>query len=215
MGTVTLLNGTQENTRMTLPLTEDVISSLAAAISSGMFKIVRAGLDFNFFDIMFRPSELAGFSESKLLKSGFKGRILLEVEGNRYEEERILSFIMSESMKRKEHLIEKILHHSSDSALERKETATGFYDRDQELASLLKEFYGHQCMICKDFILTEGIPYTESHHMILVSEGGPDDASNIAIMCPNCHAKAHHGCSKDKRRTWKIFNETNPFLKAS
>jgi hypothetical protein len=31
------------------------------------------------------------------------------------------------------------------------------------------------------------------HHLIWVSEGGPDDASNLLALCPTCHALHHRG----------------------
>lgn len=47
---------------------------------------------------------------------------------------------------------------------------------------------GKSCELCGfDFW-----PVLESHHAIPISEGGQDDASNIAVLCPTCHAIVHH-----------------------
>lgn len=40
--------------------------------------------------------------------------------------------------------------------------------------------------------------YLESHHIIPLSEFGPDNESNIAALCPNHHREAHYGFSKEE-----------------
>jgi 5-methylcytosine-specific restriction protein A len=38
----------------------------------------------------------------------------------------------------------------------------------------------------------EGILYLEPHHIKRLSDGGPDNPSWVAGLCPNCHRKAHY-----------------------
>lgn len=42
------------------------------------------------------------------------------------------------------------------------------------------------------------------HHVIAVSEEGGNDASNLIVLCPNCHALFHRGTiNKDSIKIWK------------
>lgn len=36
-------------------------------------------------------------------------------------------------------------------------------------------------------------PFLEVHHVIPLSENGPDTLDNVRPVCPNCHRKAHYG----------------------
>jgi len=38
-----------------------------------------------------------------------------------------------------------------------------------------------------------GEPYLEVHHIIELSQGGPDSPHNVAAICPNCHRRVTHG----------------------
>ena len=40
---------------------------------------------------------------------------------------------------------------------------------------------------------SDGTPYLEVHHKILLSEGGEDTVGNAHALCPNCHREAHFG----------------------
>jgi predicted restriction endonuclease len=59
----------------------------------------------------------------------------------------------------------------------------------------VKEIYDHKCMIdgCGyTFMKKNGQPFAEAHHLQALSEGGPDDPSNIVCVCPNHHRQFHH-----------------------
>lgn len=50
------------------------------------------------------------------------------------------------------------------------------------------------CSLCKNpapFIDKNGEPYLESHHIVWLSEEGPDTIENTIALCPNCHRKMH------------------------
>ncbi|MGN6828946.1 HNH endonuclease [Paucibacter sp. M5-1] len=51
------------------------------------------------------------------------------------------------------------------------------------------------CELCKQpgFQLPNGSVYLETHHVIPLSEGGPDSVDNVVAICPNDHREAHHG----------------------
>ena len=57
---------------------------------------------------------------------------------------------------------------------------------------------GGRCDCCNGtapFQTPEGMPYLESHHTNMISEGGPDDPRWVAAVCPNCHREIHYGAS--------------------
>lgn len=51
------------------------------------------------------------------------------------------------------------------------------------------------CELCEKpapFIDIFGVPFLESHHVILLSKGGKDSIDNVVALCPNCHKKIHN-----------------------
>jgi 5-methylcytosine-specific restriction protein A len=40
---------------------------------------------------------------------------------------------------------------------------------------------------------SDGSPYLEVHHRIMLSQGGEDTVENAHALCPNCHRKLHFG----------------------
>ena len=38
-----------------------------------------------------------------------------------------------------------------------------------------------------------GEPYLEPHHILRVSDGGPDSPDAVIALCPNCHRRVHNG----------------------
>jgi|TARA_R100000501_G_scaffold13654_5_gene25019 hypothetical protein len=63
-----------------------------------------------------------------------------------------------------------------------------------------------RCELCgKDgFKMQTGAVYLETHHIIPLFEGGPDELANVAALCPNDHRKAHYGLNRDKIRDYLI-----------
>lgn len=47
------------------------------------------------------------------------------------------------------------------------------------------------------FIKSDNSTYLEVHHIIPISQQGPDNEQNIIALCPNCHREAHYGKDKD------------------
>jgi hypothetical protein len=61
---------------------------------------------------------------------------------------------------------------------------------------------GYRCAIpaCR-MVLTLDI-----HHMVYVSEGGPDKPENLLALCGNCHALHHMGkIPRESIRAWKLL----------
>jgi HNH endonuclease len=52
-----------------------------------------------------------------------------------------------------------------------------------------------RCEFCGEdapFLSDDGKPYLESHHILRVSDEGPDHPRNVIGVCPNCHRRAHY-----------------------
>ena len=47
------------------------------------------------------------------------------------------------------------------------------------------------------FYTREG-PYLEVHHLLRLSDGGPDHPSNVIALCPNCHRRVHYSIDAHK-----------------
>jgi hypothetical protein len=72
------------------------------------------------------------------------------------------------------------------------------YIRDPKVReSILKMANGH-CERCaqRGFLTARGEYYLETHHIVGVSERGPDTIDNIIALCPTCHRQAHFGADR-------------------
>lgn len=61
---------------------------------------------------------------------------------------------------------------------------------------------GGRCEWCGEygFATHDGAIFLETHHIVRLSEGGPDTAENVVALCPNHHREAHHGASREGMR---------------
>jgi 5-methylcytosine-specific restriction protein A len=49
------------------------------------------------------------------------------------------------------------------------------------------------CGAASPFCTPRGKPYLEPHHVRRRADGGPDHPRWVIALCPNCHARVHHG----------------------
>lgn len=91
--------------------------------------------------------------------------------------------------------------HGSDEP-ERREVSGSTLIRDRAVRKAVLDRALGLCEYCKTpgFRTHSGQIYLETHHVIPLSEGGRDRASNVIALCPNDHRKAHHGAKKDEIR---------------
>jgi 5-methylcytosine-specific restriction protein A len=47
------------------------------------------------------------------------------------------------------------------------------------------------CRAAAPFMARTG-PFLEVHHVVRLSDGGPDHPAHVVAVCPNCHRRAHH-----------------------
>jgi HNH endonuclease len=78
---------------------------------------------------------------------------------------------------------------------EYRERMTGSYVRDQEVRRRVVNRANGICEYggCQTFQKANGQAYLEAHHVISLSEQGPDKLSNVIALCPNHHREAHFG----------------------
>ena len=48
------------------------------------------------------------------------------------------------------------------------------------------------------FVVHDGTPFLEVHHVRSLADGGSDKISNAVALCPNCHRRAHHSQDRDE-----------------
>lgn len=76
------------------------------------------------------------------------------------------------------------------------------YMRDPRVVAYVLRRADGVCEACEcpaPFIRVDGSPYLEAHHILPLSEGGPDTVENCAALCPNCHRAMHSAEDKAER----------------
>ena len=69
------------------------------------------------------------------------------------------------------------------------------FKRDPEVRRFVVSRANGCCEYCgwEGFLMGNGRGYIEAHHIIALSEQGPDTTENVIGLCPNCHREAHYG----------------------
>lgn len=72
------------------------------------------------------------------------------------------------------------------------------YLRDPKIRKRVLEIANGYCECCgvEGFLTESGHHYLETHHVVGVSERGPDSVSNVVAVCPTCHRKAHFAADR-------------------
>lgn len=75
---------------------------------------------------------------------------------------------------------------------------TTFFIRDEKVRKAVRHRANGQCEYCKakGFKTLYGTHYLETHHIIGLSEGGPDTMNNVIALCANDHRAAHFGLNR-------------------
>ncbi len=80
---------------------------------------------------------------------------------------------------------------------------TALYYRDPKVRAWVLQRADDCCELCgtiAPFLNDDEIPYLESHHIVMLSQGGSDTPDNTAAFCPNCHRNLHHGKEREQLR---------------
>jgi 5-methylcytosine-specific restriction protein A len=73
-------------------------------------------------------------------------------------------------------------------------TSSTTYIRNAFVSEFAKRRANGYCQLCKQaapFFDSKLMPFLEMHHVIWLSNGGPDIITNAVALCPNCHRKMH------------------------
>ena len=76
------------------------------------------------------------------------------------------------------------------------------FDRDPRVRHAALRRANGKCEYCGEpgFKMASGGIYLETHHVVPLSEGGPDNVWNVAAICPNDHKRAHYAAERAAMR---------------
>jgi hypothetical protein len=90
--------------------------------------------------------------------------------------------------------------------------ASESYSRDTSVVAFVEDRARGICELCCEpapFNRPDGSPFLEVHHIVPLSEGGPDTVDNAAALCPNCHRACHYSSEVSKHRETLLHNLSN------
>jgi hypothetical protein len=64
-------------------------------------------------------------------------------------------------------------------------------DSNMKRKRIPKKIKDQLLVLCKNACMICGTPYTVSHHIEPICEGGGNDWLNLSVLCPNCHHRVH------------------------
>ena len=156
--------------------------------------------------------------ESEKFKKSQKNLWLLNDDGIKY-----VSSILNEANKKQElrHMSETVMIDDIDKKIIDYAKEHNLNSRpitDQKLAKTISEINDFACQYAiytgknhKMFNAKDGKPYVEVHHLIPMKASKDffprnlDRASNLVCLCPNCHAKLHHGELNERKKMLKLL----------
>ena len=72
------------------------------------------------------------------------------------------------------------------------------YERSPAVAAYVLQRAGGLCELCgkASFLTDSGAVFLEVHHVVRLSDGGPDTPCNTAALCATCHRELHYGARR-------------------
>jgi 5-methylcytosine-specific restriction protein A len=77
------------------------------------------------------------------------------------------------------------------------------YVRDRNVVNWVLRRARGLCECCTEpapFVLADGTPYLEVHHVKHLADKGSDLVTNAVAVCPNCHRRLHHSADAAEAR---------------
>jgi 5-methylcytosine-specific restriction enzyme A len=102
-----------------------------------------------------------------------------------------------------DHFVDQFLiHEESPLHVEQRSVSAKVFQRSAEIRRRALLRANGRCEWCAQpgFKMLDGRVFLETHHVIPLSEGGPDTDRNVAALCPNHHREAHHGEIRENMR---------------
>lgn len=86
---------------------------------------------------------------------------------------------------------------------ERRHSSGEVYKRSAQIRAGALDRANGRCEWCgeRGFATHGGAMFLETHHVVPLSEDGPDTVMNVVALCPNHHREAHHGVARDEIRS--------------
>ena len=86
--------------------------------------------------------------------------------------------------------------------LKKRDSTSSIYIRNPQVRQNALKRAAGVCEFCNQlgFKMENGAIFLESHHIIPLSENGPDIEWNIIAICPNDHRRAHYGENQEEFR---------------
>lgn len=80
----------------------------------------------------------------------------------------------------------------------RESTSVTRYVRSPAVAAYVIQRACGLCELCgrTSFVTDAGAVFLEVHHVVRLSQGGPDTPCNTAALCPTCHRELHYGVNR-------------------
>ncbi|NDV28155.1 hypothetical protein FMR86_16015 [Desulfovibrio sp. JC010] len=126
--------------------------------------------------------------------NNYSGRLIVSCNLGEHPKDR-RAFRIYENLQEKPTIIE-ITHEEPDGSVGRRISQVNAQARNQQIVSALKHQYHDKCMFCGiQLKVSEGTYYSEAAHIKPLGEhaNGPDNNSNMIILCPNHHKQFDHG----------------------
>ena len=86
---------------------------------------------------------------------------------------------------------------------EQRDASGKVFVRDAGVRANVLQRAAGKCEFCDvpGFVKYDGRTYLETHHIVPLSEGGPDKVANVIALCPNHHREAHFSNKRAVLRT--------------
>lgn len=83
----------------------------------------------------------------------------------------------------------------------KKNTIGSVFERSRAVRDYVRARAKGHCEGCgksAPFVTEQGVPFLEVHHILRLTDGGPDDPRFAIALCPNCHREAHFGRARER-----------------
>jgi 5-methylcytosine-specific restriction protein A len=109
--------------------------------------------------------------------------------------------IVSSSLSLKDRQLQAYEASKNKGPVSHKQVKSSIFARSATVRNYALVRANGMCELCDapaPFLTASGRPFLEVHHILRLSDGGPDRPDKVAAICPNCHRSAHH--AKDRNQ---------------